>query len=48
MVFEDTWEESYGKARVFQQMLRGFGLDIVDEEMLDRLQELTSIYQKKR
>jgi len=48
MVFEDTEEESYGKVRVFQQMMRGLGLDIVDEEMLERLQELTSIYQEKK
>lgn len=48
MVFEDTQEESYGKVRVFQQMMRGLGLDIVDEGMLERLQELTSIYQEKK
>lgn len=48
MIFEDTEEESYCKFMVFQQMMKGFGLDIVDKEMLDRLQELTSIYQKKR
>ena len=29
-------------------MLRGFGLDIVDEEMLHRLEELTAIYQKRK
>ena len=29
-------------------MLQGFGLDIVDQEMLDRLQELTAIYQKNK
>ena len=33
---------------LFQQMLGGFGLDIVDEEMLGRLQELTAIYQKRK
>ena len=33
---------------VFRQMLQGFGLDIVDQEMLDRLQELTAIYQKNK
>lgn len=48
MIFEDTEEESYCKFMVFQQMMKGFGLDIVDKEMLDRLQELTLIYQKKR
>lgn len=48
MIFEDTQEESYCKFMVFQQMMKGFGLDIVDKEMLERLQVLTSIYQEKR
>ena len=33
---------------VFRQMLQGFGLDIMDQEMLDRLKELTEIYQKNK
>ncbi len=33
---------------VFTQMMQGFGLDIVDNEMLERLQELTSIYRKNK
>lgn len=48
MNFGDTKEESFGKFMVFQQMLRGFGLDIVDERMLGRLQNLTDIYLKKK
>ena len=48
MVFEDTREHAYGKFQVFLQMMQGLGLDIVDEEMLERLQELTSIYQEKK
>ncbi len=48
MNFGDTKEESFGKFMVFQQMLQGFGLDIVDEQMLERLQELTAIYLKKK
>mgnify|MGYP002510088494 FL=1 len=48
MIFEDTEEDSYCKFMVFEQMMKGFGLDIIDKEMLDRLQELTSIYQKKK
>ena len=36
------------KFMVFDQMLRGFGLDIVDEELLERLQELTAIYRKSK
>ena len=33
---------------VFGQMMEGFGLDIVDDEMLARLQELAVIYQKNK
>lgn len=48
MIFDNSAEESYRKFKVFRQMMEGFGLDIVDDEMLDRLQELASIYQKKK
>lgn len=48
MILDSTEEETLGKFMVFQQMLRGFGLDIVDEEMLHRLEELTAIYQKRK
>lgn len=48
MIFDNSEDESYCKFMVFSQMMRGFGLDIVDEEMLERLQELASIYQKNK
>lgn len=48
MIFDNSEEESYRKFMVFSQMMQGFGLDIVDKEMLDRLQELSSIYQKNK
>ena len=48
MIFNCTVEESYRKFMVYRQMLAGFGLDIVDEEMVNRLQQLTSIYQRKK
>ena len=48
MIFDSTAEESHHKFMVFRQMLQGFGLDIVDSEMLERLQELASIYQKNK
>ena len=48
MILDSSEEESYRKFIVFSHMLQGFGLDIVDKEMLDRLQELTSIYQKNK
>ncbi len=48
MIFDSSAEESYCKFMVFRQMLQGFGLDIVDSEILGRLQELATIYQKHR
>ena len=48
MIFDSSEEESYHKFMIFHQMLQGFGLDIVDNEMLERLQELASIYQKSK
>ena len=48
MIFDDSEQESYRKMMIFRQMLQGFGLDIVDREMSERLQELTSIYQKNK
>lgn len=48
MVFNDSEEETYHKFMVFDQVLKGVGLDIVDEEMLARMQELTTIYQKSK
>lgn len=48
MIFNSTTEESCRKFMVFDQMLKGFGLDLLDQEMLDRLQELTDIYQKNK
>lgn len=48
MIFGSTEDESCKKFLIFDQMLKGFGLDIVDGEMLERLQELTSIYQRQR
>lgn len=48
MIFDSSVEESYCKFMVFEQMMRGLGLDIVDRGMLERLQELASIYQNNR
>ncbi|MCI8300295.1 MAG: TetR/AcrR family transcriptional regulator [Lachnospiraceae bacterium] len=44
MIFDSSEEESHRKFMVFSQMMQGFGLNVVDEEMLARLKELTSIY----
>lgn len=44
MIFDSTPDESFRKFMIFRQMMQGFGLDIVDDELLERLQELTNIY----
>ena len=48
MIFNNSPEESYRKVMIFRQMMQGFGLDIVDDELLGRLQELAMIYQKNK
>lgn len=48
MVFDDSVEETYSKFMVFDQVLKSLGLDIVDEEILSRMQELTTIYQNSK
>lgn len=48
MIFDSDEKESYEKFMVFDQMLRGMGLDLIDQEMIDRLTELTALYQKNR
>ena len=48
MVFDSSEEETYYKFLVFDQMLKGMGLDIVDEEMITRMRKLTAIYQKSK
>ncbi len=48
MVFDDSEEESYRKFMVFSQMMKGLGLDVIDEEIQERLQELTLIYRKNK
>lgn len=48
MIFDDSEEEAYSKFMIFSQMMRGFGLDIVDDEMLERLQNLTAIYRRSK
>lgn len=48
MLFSDSPDASYRKIMVYQQMLRGFGLDILDDELVNRLKELIAIYQKNK
>ncbi|MCI9137463.1 MAG: TetR/AcrR family transcriptional regulator [Lachnospiraceae bacterium] len=48
MIFDDSAEKSRRKAMVFCQMMQGLGLDIVDDELADRIVELAAVYQKNR
>ncbi len=48
MILGDSADRVYRKFMVFRQMMSGFGLDIVDDEMAQRLRELADIYQKNR
>ncbi len=44
MIFNNTPEETCNKFMILNQMLQGFGLDILDDDMLQRLHELATIY----
>ena len=48
MIFNHSAEEIYRKFMMFRQMMQGFGLDILDDEMLGRLQQLAILYQKNK
>ena len=48
MIFDNTPEEAYQKFMIFGQMMKGFGLDILDDELLERLQELAELYQQNK
>lgn len=48
MVFQDSEEEYHGKLMVFRQMMQGFGIDIIDDELTDRMEELARLYQKNK
>lgn len=44
LIFNNSVDECSQKFMVFRQMMQGLGLDIVDDEMADRIRELTVIY----
>ena len=48
MIFESSEEEVYHKLMVFDQAMRPFGLDIIDDDIISRMQELTAIYQENK
>ena len=48
MVFDDDPEKIYRKCVMYDKMLRGFGLDIIDESMFERSRSLTEMYCKNK
>lgn len=48
MIFHDSVDVVERKFRITQQMMLGFGLDVLDEELLQRLKALTCLYLKNR
>lgn len=48
MIFDDDPERIYRKCVMYDKMLRGFGLDIVDESMFERFRSLTEMYCKNK
>lgn len=48
MVFDDDPEKIYRKCVMYDKMLRGFGLDIIDESIFKRLHSLTEMYCKNK
>ncbi len=47
MIFSSTAEDTAAKFAVMNQMLQNFGLDILDEEILQGLLNLTDLYQER-
>ena len=47
-IFDSGEEDFYGRLMIFKQLMEGFGLDVIDEEMQSRLRELAGIYQKRK
>ena len=48
MVVEEDPEKIYRKCVMYDKMLRGFGLDIIDESMFERFRSLTEMYCKNK
>lgn len=48
MIFDDDPEGIYRKCKMYDQMLRSFGLDILDESVFERLRGLTEVFRKNK
>lgn len=48
MIFGDTPEKVYRKCVMYDKMLKGLGLDILDESVFERLLSLTRMYRENK
>ncbi len=48
MTFNSSVRETYQKVMIFGQMMKGLGLDLLDQEMVDRITDLTALYQEHK
>ncbi|MCX4339355.1 MAG: TetR/AcrR family transcriptional regulator [Lachnospiraceae bacterium] len=48
MIFDNDPEKIYRKCVMYDKMLRGFGLDIIDDSFFERLRSLTEMYCKNK
>lgn len=48
MIFDDTPEKIRKKCLLYDKMLRGLGLDIMDDSMVQRLCDLTRLYRQNK
>lgn len=48
LVFHSSEEELLRKLTIFEVMMNGFGLDIIDEELIASMRELTAIHQSRK
>lgn len=48
LIFDDDPDGIYRKCKMYDQMLRAFGLDILDESVFERLRDLTEVYRQNK
>ena len=48
LVYPCDTEQLLNKMRFFQHMLRGFGMDIIEDEMFTRLEKYSQLYQENK
>lgn len=48
MIFDDPPDKICRKCILYDRMLRAFGLDIIDDDIIERLRSLTELYNKNK